>query len=277
MEDYNLSLTNPFVATTGALSAAAWLILFIGGCVAQFHGVIWWIIIYELLFVVGYMVVLGLGLLPSYHNMVYLFLAISIVYLTYVCQATLFDVNASSGDRAAAAGAIILIIMQFLLAFLLTSPEESWFRSFGTRSMSYGGNLSHRFVNTVRPNRQTRDTGGVMSEKELPRHYNNNNNNNDTNRVDDEEEDIGVAASPRNQFEPATALHGYQGSADDPSELSFEKGELLEILDKRGNWWQARKQDGTTGIVPSNYVSYFFYLLYMIFIHFATSFNKAKH
>lgn len=74
--------------------------------------------------------------------------------------------------------------------------------------MSYGGNLSHRFVNTVRPNRQTRDTGGVMSEKELPRHYNNNNNNNDTNRVDDEEEDIGVAASPRNQFEPATALHG---------------------------------------------------------------------
>lgn len=39
---------------------------------AQFHGVIWWIIIYELFFVVGYMVVLGLGLLPSYHNMVHL-------------------------------------------------------------------------------------------------------------------------------------------------------------------------------------------------------------
>lgn len=64
-----------------------------------------------------------------------------------------------------------------------------------------------------------------------------------------------------------------QGSADDPSELSFEKGEVLEILDRRGNWWQARKQDGTTGIVPSNYVSYFFHL-FMIFIHFIISFNN---
>lgn len=46
-----------------------------------------------------------------------------------------------------------------------------------------------------------------------------------------------------------------QGSAEDPNELSFEKDEVLDILDKRGNWWQARKSDGTTGIVPSNYVS----------------------
>lgn len=42
---------------------------------------------------------------------------------------------------------------------------------------------------------------------------------------------------------------------DDPNELSFHKGEVLEILDRRGNWWQARKQDQTIGIVPSNYVS----------------------
>lgn len=42
---------------------------------------------------------------------------------------------------------------------------------------------------------------------------------------------------------------------DDPNELSFQKGEVLEILNKSGNWWQAKKQDGTIGIVPSNYVS----------------------
>lgn len=88
------------------------------------------------------------------------------------------------------------------MAFLLTSPEDSWVRSFGSRSIDYGGNLSHRFVNTVRPNRQTRDMGDVMREKELPRNYNTND------RADDEEGDIGVASSPRNQFEPATALHG---------------------------------------------------------------------
>jgi hypothetical protein len=27
------------------------------------------------------------------------------------------------------------------------------------------------------------------------------------------------------------------------------------VVERKGNWWQARKEDGTIGIVPSNYVS----------------------
>jgi SH3 domain len=34
---------------------------------------------------------------------------------------------------------------------------------------------------------------------------------------------------------------------DDPNELSFKKGEVLQILDKSGKWWEARKDDGTEG------------------------------
>ena len=37
------------------------------------------------------------------------------------------------------------------------------------------------------------------------------------------------------------------GSADDPNEISFSKGEILDIIDKQGKWWQARKSDGTVG------------------------------
>ncbi|CAE6529666.1 unnamed protein product [Rhizoctonia solani] len=52
----------------------------------------------------------------------------------------------------------------------------------------------------------------------------------------------------------ARALYAYTASPDDPAEVSFAKGEILDIVDNNGKWWQARKEDGTTGIVPSNYL-----------------------
>lgn len=36
-------------------------------------------------------------------------------------------------------------------------------------------------------------------------------------------------------------------SPDDSTELSFKKGEVLEILTKSEQWWEARKLDGTKG------------------------------
>ena len=234
MEEYNHSLTSPLIAITSALAAAAWLILFIGACVAAFHGVTWWIIIFELVFVVGVIVILGIGLFERYRNMIYLFMAVSLVYLTWLCQWTLNN-NFIGGARAATAGAVILIIVEFIWAIELTAPGGGTFMSGG----SFKGvnekttHFSHRFSNAVRPN----TSSNTYEKKPLPRHH-------------DEEagEDIGAGS-----FEQASALHDYQGSPDDPNELSFEKGELIEILDKRGNWWQARKADGSTGIVPSNY------------------------
>ncbi|KAK0524057.1 Transmembrane osmosensor [Tilletia horrida] len=53
----------------------------------------------------------------------------------------------------------------------------------------------------------------------------------------------------------ARALYAYQASPDDPTEISFAKGEVLDIVDNSGKWWQAKKQTGETGIVPSNYMT----------------------
>jgi len=78
-----------------------------------------------------------------------------------------------------------------------------------------------------------------------------NNSNPDTGAIGAQEIETGGGES---YLARAKALYAYQASPDDPNEISFVKGEVVDVLDKSGKWWQARKADGTTGIAPSNYL-----------------------
>ena len=55
----------------------------------------------------------------------------------------------------------------------------------------------------------------------------------------------------------ARALYNYDANKDDPNEMSFSKGDIIEIANNQGKWWQGRmKTDAgvVTGICPSNYL-----------------------
>ncbi|KAI0094248.1 hypothetical protein BDY19DRAFT_981804 [Irpex rosettiformis] len=54
----------------------------------------------------------------------------------------------------------------------------------------------------------------------------------------------------------AKAMYPYQANTEDPNEISFEKNEMLEILDKQGKWWQAKKEDGTIGSAYADHLIY---------------------
>lgn len=49
----------------------------------------------------------------------------------------------------------------------------------------------------------------------------------------------------------------YSFNSGNPEELTFQKGDLLDIVDQPADdpdWWEARKANGTTGLIPRNYV-----------------------
>lgn len=61
---------------------------------------------------------------------------------------------------------------------------------------------------------------------------------------------LGAEKDPKtksNGVHKARALYAYTTSPDESTDISFAKDEILDILDNSGDWWQARKEDGTIG------------------------------
>ncbi|KAI9357729.1 hypothetical protein BD770DRAFT_456659 [Pilaira anomala] len=275
---------NVFLLTTLILSASGWLIAFVGACVFRrgLSGGAWWIIIYELLLVMGISFVLLTNTFTQYRMVILTFLASSIAMLThqldYALPTTKFVNQYKGGAGAYASGYVILIVIQFLWVIVFGSESDSYF---GKYSPKYYGNT----VGVVTPHQTSQQSlqqphfertgdktiltdsaatataapsGGTTAYHGTAYHATSPPAHPATatiepNIISSEQTQPTTAQQQIEYRERVQALHAYQANPEDPNELSFAKGEMLDIVDRNGNWWQARKTDGTIGIIPSNY------------------------
>ncbi|KAL7309191.1 Transmembrane osmosensor, variant 2 [Mucor circinelloides] len=170
----------------------------------------------------------------------------------------------SGGNQAAGAGAVMLIVMQFFWVILFGSTEDSLVYQF-----IYSGFVSPVSQNVVNigmhGSGSPKESKVALSSPEATGYHTHQQQPSIASVHQHHQHQSPVMNTPiiasnspgmapqQAQKLTATALHPYTANPDDPNELSFQKEEVLEILNKSGNWWQAKKQDGTIGIVPSNY------------------------
>ncbi|CDH48732.1 predicted protein [Lichtheimia corymbifera JMRC:FSU:9682] len=172
-----------------------------------------------------------------------------------------------SSSKAAAAGACVLVIMQYMWVFIFGSTEQSSVHGtvYGLQppmaSHVHLGNDMHQQHQYQRHLHHQSSASAItasavsvpvspqspqLQEKQEPAPLH---------RAKSASAPVQHAATPKAAVakDEVKALHTYRANPNDPNELSFEKDELIEILDRRGNWWQAKKHNGAIGIVPSNY------------------------
>ncbi|KAG2184423.1 hypothetical protein INT43_000332 [Umbelopsis isabellina] len=306
-----------FLLITVLLSLVGWVVTFgaacaVGTALADGYPTTWWIVIFELLLILGVCFVIITDTMLHYRHVILTFLAVSIVYLTSNLSA--FVPSSAGAARALSAGMIIMIIMQFLWVFVFGSHEDSYIATAANGNGRNGGMHSGNGLGLGAGNGNVLNNGtgngnghgmgfgaaaaaapaffaGNRAEKEELESKNAgqsmplgnvgypemNGQNGGVYQANHPAQTLAPAgagagagaaaagvgsapsggvsgsASPLQYNEQVTALHAYQANPDDATELSFAKGENLEVVERKGNWWQARKEDGTIGIVPSNY------------------------
>ncbi|KAG0090125.1 Transmembrane osmosensor [Podila epicladia] len=227
--DFQLMLAQPIFLCTLILYAIGWFITFIGACVLGNASLLWVIVFYNLFVLLGVTLAVSTDAVHTYRLAIVAYIAGSLSLTFSIINATIGSIFAES--NAAASG----LIFQSL-------PLIFWIIYFGSEEDS----LLKRSLNsfTVPRTPGAVPSNGVAHGVGSPEQ-----------QYQQQQELSSVVVAPAADYAyKARALYSYEANPEDSNELGFVKGEILDIVDNKGKWWQARKQDGTVGIAPSNYL-----------------------
>ncbi|KAH9895333.1 hypothetical protein F4778DRAFT_772248 [Xylariomycetidae sp. FL2044] len=272
---------DPFALATISISALAWIISFIGCIIGQvtsdpqtnrFPPYSWWSVMYMLFVIGGVFVVVAADAIQTYHVALVGYLGAGLVLTTSAVNALVY---APEGSReAAAAGFILLSMVNIVWIFYFGSTPSSTPRAYldsfalakestMNRQTMHGGYGGRPETSTsVAPPQMY--TSAQLNGFENPSPVGGLNGNaprnsspafpTPANKIAPPAQAEPEIAAPTEYPYRAKAIYSYEANPDDANEISFSKHEILEVSDVSGRWWQARKENGDTGIAPSNYL-----------------------
>jgi len=285
-------LGGPFALATISIAVLAWFIAFVGSALATaehlsppFPNYSWFAIAYMLVVIIGIFVVVASDTTQTYHVAIVGFLACGLVLTSSSVNSLIYSSNGAK--EATAAGHILLSMVNIVWIFYFGSTPSAVPRAYldsfalhkdhrvsqGGRGMShYGGGRPETSVSSnVPPQMYTSaQLGGFETSSPVAGFPANTERNSSQPRFGNgpvaptsnlgtsgpipSEPTAGEVVAPTEYPYRAKAIYSYEANPDDANEISFSKHEILEVSDVSGRWWQAKKENGDTGIAPSNYL-----------------------
>ncbi|KAI0018791.1 osmosensor protein [Xylariomycetidae sp. FL0641] len=267
---------DPFALATTSIAALAWVISFIGCIIGQisqpddpaqaFPTFAWWAIVYMLFMISGLFVVVASDAIQTYHVAIVGYLACGLVLTSSSVNSLIY--SPEGAREAAAAGFLLLSMVIIVWIFYFGSAPSAVPRAFIDSFALQKESTMHR---------QTMNGGyrpETSTSMQPPQMYTSAQLNGFENpspvgggaprtaspgfqspqpKATPQHQDPEIAAPTEYPYR-AKAIYSYEANPEDANEISFSKHEILEVSDVSGRWWQARKENGETGIAPSNYL-----------------------
>lgn len=258
----------------------------------QFPNYAWFAVAYMLCVIIGVFVVVASDTTQTYHVAIVGYLACGLVLTSSSVNATIYSSNGAR--EASAAGHILLSMVNIVWIFYFGSTPSAVPRAYldsfalhkdhrtsqGGRGMTgnYGnGRPDTSISSNVPPQMYTSaQLGGFETSSPVAGFTGDRNSsqprfgngaapapapapaaaasNLATSGPMSTEPTAGEVVAPTEYPYRAKAIYSYEANPDDANEISFSKHEILEVSDVSGRWWQAKKENGDTGIAPSNYL-----------------------